>query len=295
MQAEVIVNPNSTNSGKVISFLQANNLSYQICRDVSETPNILKAAMCNSGLLIIAGGDGTINNFVNCYMKIRQKEKKFISFGFLPGGRTNDFVRSLGLPIDIRKSYSRIIKNNVAEKDIISVNGIYFLTGGGFGLPAETVINANSLSLTSLGRVVSNFLGNFVYLIEGIKLVIMGYKGVEAVSVGNQRHENLMALCVGNGVFIGKRFYTTPVAKDTDGLMDICLIKKPDGILRNLLLLRKIMGGHHINESDTVYIKIAGEKLRFEKAMSFMADGEILATGHDFAFKVVPKQLKVLI
>ena len=48
-------------------------------------------------LVACCGGDGTLNHVVNGLMA--QKDRPLL--GYLPGGSTNDFARSLGLPEDL--------------------------------------------------------------------------------------------------------------------------------------------------------------------------------------------------
>ena len=46
-------------------------------------------------LLIVCGGDGTLNQAVNALTKINKK----VSVSFIPIGTTNDFAKTLNLPI----------------------------------------------------------------------------------------------------------------------------------------------------------------------------------------------------
>ena len=50
-------------------------------------------------LLVCAGGDGTLDNTVNGIMRLEREIKRRIHMGYIPCGSTNDYAKSLKLPV----------------------------------------------------------------------------------------------------------------------------------------------------------------------------------------------------
>lgn len=76
-------------------------------------PDALEAAMAmGPDLLIIGGGDGTLATAVD-YLAYRD-----IALGVLPLGTTNNFARSLGLPLNLRAAVATIATGVVADIDL---------------------------------------------------------------------------------------------------------------------------------------------------------------------------------
>lgn len=76
-------------------------------------PDALEAAMAmGPDLLIVGGGDGTLATAVD-YLAYRD-----IALGVLPLGTTNNFARSLGLPLNLRAAVATIATGVVADIDL---------------------------------------------------------------------------------------------------------------------------------------------------------------------------------
>ena len=73
--------------------------------------NKVKELADNYDLVVISGGDGTLNEAVRGLMESGSKTP----LGYIPTGTTNDFARSLGLP-----------KNKMLEAAEIAINGVHF-------------------------------------------------------------------------------------------------------------------------------------------------------------------------
>ncbi len=52
-------------------------------------------------LVIVAGGDGSINEAVNGYMAVPEEKRRKVILGVLPLGTGNDFARSLRVSKDL--------------------------------------------------------------------------------------------------------------------------------------------------------------------------------------------------
>ena len=85
-------------------------------------------------LLLLLVGDGTLNEAVNGVTK----GHKNVRLGFIPYGTTNDFARSLNIPID-KYALSKRINDTVVRKcDTGKFNDFYFNYVSAFGTFATT-------------------------------------------------------------------------------------------------------------------------------------------------------------
>ena len=74
-------------------------------------------------LLIVAGGDGTLNEVVNGIAEQPNRPK----LGIIPMGTVNDFGRALHLPSNIMKAVDVIVNGHTTQVDIGKMNSRYFI------------------------------------------------------------------------------------------------------------------------------------------------------------------------
>lgn len=112
-------------------------------------------------LVICAGGDGTLNETVNGIMRLDGKERPDI--GYIPCGTTNDFAKSLGIPMGYNEAIENIYGGVPTPYDIGSFNGRYFVYVATFGAFSESSYGTSQ----DLKRI----FGHTAYLFEGVKLI----------------------------------------------------------------------------------------------------------------------------
>ena len=107
---------------------------------------------------IVAGGDGTVNSFINALM---QNEGR-LPVGILPIGTSNDFATYLKLPEDFGE-YFRLLQNqeNIRFLDVGKINDIYFINVCACGfltsVPYETPSD------------LKNMFGKLAYYLKGVQ------------------------------------------------------------------------------------------------------------------------------
>jgi diacylglycerol kinase family enzyme len=85
------------------------------------------------GLVVAAGGDGTVNAVATACRKFHRP------FGILPTGTFNYIARNLGLPLDISEAAKVITAGHAAPIQAGEINGKLFLNNAGFGLYSQMV------------------------------------------------------------------------------------------------------------------------------------------------------------
>src|SRR6266852_5006053 len=99
------------------------------------------AAAARADLVIVLGGDGSINEVVNGVMSRDAGRKPLVAV--IPGGGANVFARALGLPVDAAAAISRVREVIAAGRYRTIGLGLagdrYFTFSAGLGFDAEVV------------------------------------------------------------------------------------------------------------------------------------------------------------
>jgi diacylglycerol kinase family enzyme len=153
MRALLVVNPKATATSNRTRDVIARALGSDLKVDVVETTRrghardlAAQAVADNLDLVVALGGDGTVNEVVNGLLS-NGPAPDLPDLAVVPGGSTNVFVRSLGLPRDPVEATGEIL--HAIRQDRRRVVGLGHLTDGesarwfifcaGLGLDAEVV------------------------------------------------------------------------------------------------------------------------------------------------------------
>lgn len=97
-------------------------------------------------LLIVGGGDGTISDVIDHIVSCN------IELGLIPLGTTNNFARSLGIPLTIPATVAAIANRKAKAVDLGRVHDDYFANVIGIGLSAVVAKNVSNRSKKLFGR-----------------------------------------------------------------------------------------------------------------------------------------------
>jgi diacylglycerol kinase family enzyme len=144
MQITLVVNPVATNvSPSRIRIVQEalevrHEVSVQVTRHRDHATGLATAAVeAGTDCVAVLGGDGTLNEVINALAGTD------CAVAILPGGSTNVFARTLGLPDDLRRA-ARATSDALASGwvhriGLGAVNGRYFTFHTGVGFDAAVV------------------------------------------------------------------------------------------------------------------------------------------------------------
>lgn len=276
----VIINPDSTFGGKAEHFFRNIGVGYKLNTSKDDISSMIESGRKE---IIICGGDGTVNNFLNSYMSLPKTKRDKMRVGFIPSGKANDLAIMLGMTTDIQTAYNKITDKKVRTIDVIRVNDKYFVTGGGFGLSSDVIKGVNSFSNKKVGRLINRHAKDYVYYYHVLKKIMFGYEGIK---LEGDEH---MIIAVMNQPFIGKRFMLSPESVNDDGMFEVCYLKKPDGFFANYRVVKDVIAG--VDKSPKV--KTKGITLNLDRKVDFMADGELLCSDKKFEVEIVRGGLKV--
>ena len=193
--------------------------------------------------IIVAGGDGSVNEIVNAMMK---KDIK-IPLGVIPSGTVNDFASFLKMPTDYEKCFDVLIKENIKNIDVGEVNNRYFINvcvGGLFsGITQGIDIN------------VKNTLGKLAYYINGLKEIPKIQPIPFKIHTSNQViEEKLFVFFLLNSKRAGGFQHLAKFASINHGMFDFVGIKT-DQLYRIPTLLMNLMNKEHFSNKNVLYIQ----------------------------------------
>jgi len=291
--ARVICNPSSGGGAYDPDELRAEFDGYELdwvqtkgSGDASEA-----AREWTEGLLIVAGGDGTINDAVNGLGKAGFPEG--VTLGILPAGTGNDLAATLCIPDDPDEAEDVIRQGRVRTLDVARVRseGIeerFFINVATGGLGAE-ISDANEGELKKRW-------GKLSYLRASLEVAKdFDIKELDLYLDGEPRKVRAVNVVVGNCRFAGGGWLAAPKANPEDGLLDVVIIEKL-GMADLLQLAPASMARADYTDKEGVFSARAKE-IRVETqppGLEFTADGEVVG-GEPARFSVVPGALKVVV
>lgn len=235
--------------------------------------------------IIVAGGDGSINQVVNCIMKYNID----IPLGVIPAGTANDFATHLKIPFRYGECFETLAKMNTREIDVGKVNDNYFINvccGGLF-----TNISQN------MDIEFKNTLGKLGYYIKGVqqlpKFKKIRYKITRKTEVLDDYFYLFLVL---NGRSAGGFNKLGVDAQIDDGYMDFIGIKACT-INEVAILFGKILIGEHLQDKNIVFFKDNEIKIECIEGADMFKESDIDGeSGPEFPLHIEVKKraLKVI-
>ena len=240
------------------------------------------------GLVIAAGGDGTVHEVVNGLARGVNVENGDVAgpLGIIPMGTGNDLAEMSGIPLELAAACQRIAQGQPHLIDIARVNGRYFDNSCGVGFEAQVAIEVAHLK---------RLRGYLAYLIAVFRAMWRFPQPAMRVRWDEGETEQRMLLVsVGNSRRAGGGFYLTPEAQLDDGLLDFMYADAMNrfGILR---LLPQVMKGTHVTDPMVHLGRTCRLIVESEHPLPVHADGELISEGtHQVEIEVLPSRLRLI-
>ena len=242
------------------------------------------------GLLVVTGGDGTINDVVNGLGQAGFPQS--VTLALLPAGTGNDLAATLAIPEDPGEAEDVIQQNRVRTLDVARVRsgGVgerFFINvaTGGFGAQAS---EANEKELKSKW-------GKLSYLRASLEIARnFDVRKVKLYLDGEERQVRAVNIAIGNCRYAGGGWPAAPRANPEDGLLDVVVIEDV-GLKEVLSLAPAALIKSDYTDREGVFFKRAREvRVETRPGLEFTVDGELI--GDDPAeFVVIPRALKVVV
>src|ERR687893_735224 len=293
VKARVICNPASSGGGYDPDELHRELEGYELEWITTQSPGDAAAAAgeWREGLLMVAGGDGTINEVVNGLGDAGFPEG--ITLAILPAGTGNDLAATLAIPEDPAEAVAVLRQNRVRTLDAAQVRseGLddkFFVNVATGGMGAEV---SGAADAEMKGR-----WGKLTYLRASLE-VAREYEAQEVTLTldGAERKLRAVNLAIGNCRYAGSGWLAAPRANPEDGLLDLVVIEDV-GAWEVVKLAPTVLADLDYLDTEGVYFARAKE-IRVEtpsRGLEFTVDGEV--KGDEPAeFSMIPQALKVVV
>ena len=243
------------------------------------------------GLLVVAGGDGTITQVVNGLGRAGFPES--VTLALLPTGTGNDLAATLAVPEDTDGAVETIRGDIVRNLDIIRVRhesdeNRFLINVATGGIGARTTDEADDETKQRWGKA--------AYLVSSLEtLRDFDAQDVRLTLDGEERVVRAVNIAVGNGRYAGGGWPAAPRANPEDGLIDLVIIEDV-GRLGILALTPQALADSDYLDRDGVSFARAKE-IRIEtesSAFEFTVDGESIGKV-PVEFIIMPGALKVMV
>ena len=162
--------------------------------------------------VVAVGGDGTVNEVGGALCG------SDIAFAVVSLGSGNGFARHLSFSVFLTKALKQVLTDRYAQIDVLQMNDKYSLNVSGVGFDAEVAHEFNHLKLR----------GVLSYIYAAIKLWFRyPEKKYKITSNGKVMKVSCFILSFANSSQYGNNAFIAPHASVCDGLMDICILKRP--------------------------------------------------------------------
>lgn len=274
MKLLFIYNPES-GKGKIVKelpfikiYLKEKGFLMTIKRTtkVSDAYNFAKASQSYK-MVLVAGGDGTINEVVNGLMELKEKPL----LGYIPTGTVNDVGYLIGMSKNIKKSLKIIFEEAFFKKlDITKINDKYFLYVGATGIFTK--------SSYDLKRSDKKRFGALAYFMRGSKELFKDYKmAVDIKYDGGRIRGPYSLLLFLNGPRVGGFKLKRLKSYLDDGLIEGRFFKREPGMLLRLFGFFITRGRYNTSKNTT--FRSSEFLVEIDKDSEWNIDGEYAFKG----------------
>ena len=248
-----------------------------------------RAARGGAELVVVVGGDGTINEAVNGLVRVDEPPELAV----IARGTGDDFIRTHGIPASLERAIEVARDGPARAVDAGRVEyrrwdgspgARHFANVGSVGMSGAIARRANSASKALGGRV------TFFYALTREFVV---WRNTEVtVEVGDETRRGPMHdVVVANGGYHGGAMKLAPDARPDDGVFDVVLIGDVSK-LDFLTTAPKLYSGGHIGHPKVEVLRGARVDVAASVALPLETDGEVLGTT-PARFEIVPRAYRV--
>jgi YegS/Rv2252/BmrU family lipid kinase len=237
--------------------------------------------------VVIAGGDGTINQAVNSLRKLN------VSFGIVPCGSGNGLAFSAGIPKNPEKALQIIFNGKTDWCDAFLINETFACMLCGLGFDARVAHDFARDPQRGLTTYIKKTIANF--------FTATTYPFVLNTN-GKQIKTDALFISIANSNQFGNHFTIAPRASLNDGLLDIVVLAKQNK-LSALLQAFKQVGGFNklqslevINEKASVlYFQTNELKIQNPGLAPMHIDGDPVETENNLNVRILKASFRLLV
>lgn len=291
-----IINKQSRNSDAAFKKLlielpkYTKNYDFIVTEDLKQLDKVLfklKKTIDLDDLLIVVGGDGSLNQFVTLYNKYEFSN----SIGYIPAGSGNDFARTHKIPTNTHKAIEYLF--NVKKEQEISIvqanqNSKEHYAVNSIGVGIDGLIN----ELVASGGLKKK-LGPFSYLSVLYSGFTKQNKFSLALTIDEETHqfENVQLALVANNPYFGGGINIIPEANGKDEKLNLLIADNVSLKDLSLIVPKILMNKNHLSHPKLHSFISKKVALSIDSEQYGQKDGEVFhqrAFNYTFQTKKLP-------
>ena len=245
------------------------------------------------------GGDGTVHEVANGLVGADNAE-----LAILPMGTGNDFVKSYGVTneeVEKYRHFEPLIKGEAKPIDLSKISGgnleepWYSINVINFGFDAIVGARGNYYKEHGFPKKVKEGTNPYDYALKNDAMKHGRFNNIEVYADGEKLNEKqLLLTTLAQGQWVGGQFKCAPKSDNTDGLIDVCVMKT-----MTLIGLGMIIGtytkGKHLDKPRKKFVYRQAKEIKMVSPEEFdvCVDGEMIR-GKEFKVEVCPKAIKLV-
>ncbi|MEQ9550438.1 MAG: lipid kinase [Coleofasciculus sp. G3-WIS-01] len=255
-------------------------LLEELTEDPLKLPEIIRHYQHQVDLVIIGGGDGTLNAAIEGLVDTQ------LPLGILPLGTANDLARTLEIPVDLLKACEVIAKGRSHKIDLGLVNDKYFFNVASCGLSVQIT--------QSLTKEAKSRWGVLAYLATALKVIWHARPFRAEIRMNGESIQiKTIQIAIGNGRHYGGGMTVFHDAKIDDQMLDFYSLE-----MRRwwhiLSMLPALWQGRHTDLPGVRTLHGTEFEIYTRKPRSINTDGEI-TTSTPAKFSLIPQGISVLV
>ena len=243
------------------------------------------------------GGDGTIHEVVNGVVGFKNAEVAIYA-----SGTGNDFVKIYGGKEKFQ-DFKTLIDAKASPVDASEIMGeglkepMYSINVINFGFDAIVGARGNYYKEHGLPEEAKKKgLGPYDYALKHDAMKHGRFNDIEVFADGEKLNEKQMLLStLAQGQYVGGQFKCAPKSDNTDGLIDVCVLKTMTFLGLGMIIGTYTKGKHLDRKRRKIVYRQAKEiKMVSPKDFDVCVDGEMIK-GNNFTVKVVPGAVNLVV
>jgi YegS/Rv2252/BmrU family lipid kinase len=238
-----------------------------------------EALEAGAGFIVVAGGDGSINEVAEVIAGTEAV------LAIIPAGSGNGLAHHLKIPFRKKDAIDLLNHGRILTIDTCAVNGKLFASIAGIGFDARVArqfAKSHRRGFMTYARIVLKEYLHYKPLRYHLELD------------GENIDVEAFFVSFANSSQFGYNTRIAPQASITDGLIDVCIVRKPP--VKALPEIAMLMFRQEIDRSKYIEIYRASNiRVKRKKGRTVNIDGEPVRIGRKLHIEVRPASLKVIV
>lgn len=255
------------------------------------------AAAWGAELVVVVGGDGTVNACVNGV------DDTHTRIAVMAAGTANDLAHLVGQTCEVGADAAGMESWQRLDIDAITSNGTRYYSTGGMGWVADVAATANRWRVGGpVRRKLLSLLGSVIYPLACLAVILFSRKlgaryHVRYTDARTGREHVIdvdgYGLLAANCKRVGSSFTLAPVSEMDDGAFELIMFPRTTRarLLRAVLAAQR---GKLFELPEMRWIQVSSAHVVTDTEVQFFGDGEILGRGTEFELDLAPTPVRLM-